>query len=88
MLKQANLIISRITIKKTIIKENWAKFRDEVNSAARETIDVLKKHHQDWFDDNDTEIQGLLAVKYTAHKGWLADKQSDNQKGQVSLSQG
>ena len=40
--------------------ENWAKLRDKVDSAARETIDVLKKHHQDWFDDNDSEIQGLL----------------------------
>ena len=49
-------------------EDNWAKLRDEVDSAARETIDVLKKHHRDWFDDNDTEIRGLLAEKYAAHK--------------------
>ena len=67
--------------------KNWAKFRDEVNSAARETIDVLKKHHQDWFDDNDTEIQGLLPEKYTAHKAWLADNQTRKGTG-FSLSQG
>ncbi|XP_074627031.1 uncharacterized protein LOC141885034 [Acropora palmata] len=69
--------LEQVTFCKGVTEENWAKFRDEVNSAARETIDVLKKHHQDWFDDNDTEIQGLLAEKYTAHKAWLADKQSD-----------
>ena len=67
--------LEQVSFCKGVTEENWAKFRDEVNSAARETIDVLKKHHQDWFDDNDTEIQGLLAEKYTAHKAWLADKQ-------------
>ncbi|XP_044182761.1 uncharacterized protein LOC122963391 [Acropora millepora] len=83
-LKRYNLDIAALSETKfldkgvlSVTEENWAKFRDEVNSAARETIDVLKKHHQDWFDDNDTEIQGLLAEKYTAHKAWLADKQSD-----------
>ena len=69
--------IEQVTFCKGETEENWAKLRDEVDSAAWENIDVLKKHHQDWFDDNDTEIQGLLAEKYAAHKAWLADKQSD-----------
>ena len=69
--------IEQVTFCKGETEENWAKLRDEVDSAAWETIDVLKKHHQDWFDDNDTEIQGLLAEKYAAHKAWLADKPSD-----------
>ena len=32
------------------------KLKNEVDTAAKETIDVLKRHHQDWFDDNDSEI--------------------------------
>ena len=58
-------------------EENWAKLKHEVDTAAKQTIDVLKRHHQDWFDDNNFEIQGLLAEKYVAHKNWLADKQPD-----------
>ncbi|KAL8561348.1 hypothetical protein ACOMHN_040426 [Nucella lapillus] len=37
-------------------EENWAKFRNEVDTAAKETINILKRHHQDWFDNNDSEI--------------------------------
>ena len=37
--------LEQVTFCKGVTEENWAKFRDEFNSAARETIDVLKKHH-------------------------------------------
>ena len=44
--------LEQVTFCKGLTEETWAKsFREEVNSAARETIEVLKKHHQDWFDE-------------------------------------
>ncbi|KAL8566915.1 hypothetical protein ACOMHN_008772 [Nucella lapillus] len=61
-------------------EENWAKFRNDVDTAAKETIDTLKRHHQNWFDDNDYVIWSLLAEKYSAHKNWLADIQSDSRR--------
>ncbi|KAL8578931.1 hypothetical protein ACOMHN_001893 [Nucella lapillus] len=45
-----------------------------------DTIDILKRHHQDWFDDNNSVIRSLLAEKYTAHKNWLVDIQSDSRR--------
>lgn len=61
-------------------EENWAQFRDEINGATKETIDALKRHHQDWFDENDPEIEKLLTEKHAAHKEWLADKASDSKR--------
>ena len=63
-------------------EENWAKLKSEVDTAAKQTIDILKRHHQDWFD-NDTDIQGLLGEKYAAHKNWLADRQSDSKQDKL-----
>ena len=42
-------------------EENWAKFKKEVDTAAKQTTDVIKDITWTWFDDNDSEIQGLLA---------------------------
>ena len=61
-------------------RKKWAKLKHEVGTAAKQTIDVPKRHHQDWFDDNDSEIHGRLAQKYAAHKNCLADKQSDSKR--------
>ncbi|KAL8609002.1 hypothetical protein ACOMHN_059933 [Nucella lapillus] len=40
--------LEQVDFTKGQTKENWAKFRNEVDTAAKETIDILKRHHQDW----------------------------------------
>ncbi|KAL8594800.1 hypothetical protein ACOMHN_047517 [Nucella lapillus] len=72
--------LEQVDFTKGQTEENWAKLRNEVDTAAKETIDALKRHHQDWFDDNDSVIRSLLAEKYTAHKNWLANIQSDSRR--------
>lgn len=42
------------------IEEQWASFRDAVLSAALEVLGPVTRHHQDWFDKNDNDIQTLL----------------------------
>ena len=72
--------LEQVAFAKGETEENWAKLRNEFDSAAKKTIEVLKRHHQDWFDDNASEIQSLLAEKYAAHRDWLADKQSASKR--------
>ncbi|KAL8601070.1 hypothetical protein ACOMHN_040771 [Nucella lapillus] len=72
--------LEQVDFTKGQTEENWAKLRNEVDTAAKETIDAFKRHHQDWFDDNDSVIRSLLAEKYAAHKNWLADIQSDSRR--------
>ena len=48
--------------------ENWTVFRDTVHSSAMESLEPGSSKHQDWFYENDEEIQGLLEEKYQNHK--------------------
>ncbi|CAI9717516.1 Hypothetical predicted protein [Octopus vulgaris] len=45
------------------IDEQWESFRDTVHSIALETLGQITRNHQDWFDENDQEIQKLLEEK-------------------------
>ena len=40
--------------------------------------------HQDWFDENDEEIQGLLEEKHQKHKAYLRDTSSVSNKAAYS----
>ncbi|KAK4319323.1 hypothetical protein Pmani_009726 [Petrolisthes manimaculis] len=45
------------------IEDQWAHLRDSTYSIALEIIGPKNKKHQDWFDENDSEIQPLLEEK-------------------------
>ncbi len=47
--------------------EKWCTLRDAVHQAAYDTLGKPKRRHQDWFDENDSEIQQLLSVKNSLH---------------------
>ena len=42
------------------VDESWTVFRDTVHSSAMDSLGPVSCKHQDWFDENDKEIQGLL----------------------------
>ena len=60
--------------------ENWTVFRDTVLSSAMYSLGPVCRKHQDWFDDNDEEIQGLLEEKHQKHKPYLCDTSSLSRK--------
>ena len=41
-------------------EENWTVFRDTIHSSAIDSLGPVSRKHQDWFDENDEEIQILL----------------------------
>ena len=45
-------------------EENWTIFRDTVHSSAMDSLGPVSRKHQDWFDENDDEIQGVLEEKH------------------------
>ena len=45
------------------IEAAWASFRDTVHSTAHEVVGPATRNHQDWFDENDVQIQELLEEK-------------------------
>ena len=45
------------------VEEQWKSFRDTLHSTAFEILGPASRNHQDWFDDNDTEIRDMLEEK-------------------------
>ena len=62
------------------VDESWTVFRDTVYSSTMNFIGPVSRKHQDWFDENDKEIQGLLEEKHQKHKAYLSDTSSVSNK--------
>ena len=62
------------------VDESWIVFRDTVHSSAMDSLGPVPRKHQDWFDENDKEIQGLLEEKHQKHKAHLSNTSSVSSK--------
>ena len=62
------------------VDESWTDFRDTVHSSAMDSLGLVSRKHQDWFDENDKEIQGLLEEKHEKHKAYLRNTSSVSSK--------
>ena len=45
------------------LDENWTVFRDTIHSSAMDSLARVSRKHQDWFDENDEEVQELFEKK-------------------------
>ena len=54
--------------------------RDTVHSSAMDFLGPVSHKQQDWFDENDKEIQGLLEEKHQKHKAYLRNTSSVSSK--------
>ena len=61
------------------VDENWTVFRDTIHSSAMDNLGPASRKHQDWFDENDKEIQGLLE-ETPKHKLYTNDTSSVSSK--------
>ena len=62
------------------VNESWTVFRDTVRSSAMDFLGPVSRKHQDWFDENDKELQGLLEEKHQNHKAYLRNTSSVSSK--------
>ena len=69
------------------VDENWTVFRDTVHSSAMDSLEPVSRKHQDWFDENDKEIQGLLEEKHPKHKAYFRNVSSVSSKTAYSNMQ-
>ena len=61
-------------------EENWTVFHKTVLSSAASTLGHPSRKHQDWFDENDDEIQRLLEEKHRLLKAHQDDTSSVSKK--------
>ena len=62
------------------VDESWTVFRDTIHSSAMDSLGPVYRKHQDWFHENDKEIQGLLEEKHQKHKAYLRNTSSVSSK--------
>ena len=62
------------------VESFWAALRDTVYTTSADVLGFPKRSHQDWFDENDTEIQPLLDNLHSSHKLWMNCKTSNSLK--------
>ncbi|XP_059838461.1 craniofacial development protein 2-like [Hypanus sabinus] len=60
----------------TSIEEQWMAFRDAVYSTALKNLGPAIRRYQDWFDENDEEIQALLSEKHQLFRAHQNDPTS------------
>ena len=68
--------------------ENWVALRDIVYNTALTHLGQNMRKHQDWFDDNNEEIQKLLDEKHQAYRVFQQDKSSESKKAAFNSSKG
>ncbi|KAJ1178653.1 hypothetical protein NDU88_003895 [Pleurodeles waltl] len=61
-------------------EEEWAAFRDVVHNTTIAHLDQNTRKHQDWFDNNDEDIQKLLDEKREAFRSLQQDTTSASKK--------
>ena len=62
------------------LDENWTVFRDTIHSSAMDSLGPVSRKHQNWFDENDEEIQVLVEEKHQNHIGYFSDTSSVSSK--------
>ena len=58
----------------------WEATRDAIYKASLKTLGTTKRHHQDWFDENDNHVKSLLEHKRTLQQKTLAPNATEANK--------
>ena len=61
-------------------ESEWASLRQTDYTVTEAVTGVVTHRHQDWFDENDPQIQQLLDQKHQLHKAHLSDPNSASKK--------
>ena len=69
-----------IEFSSTNIDENWSLLKDSIYKTSMEHLGPNLRKHQDWFDENNEEIQALLMKKQQLHKAYQNDQTSQSKK--------
>ena len=72
--------LTGVTFNNTDLNENWSALRDVVYQTSLEHLGPTQRKHQDWFDENNGEIQDLLEKKHYLHKTFLNDPSSQSKR--------
>ncbi|KAL8580969.1 hypothetical protein ACOMHN_017535 [Nucella lapillus] len=64
----------------------WAHLKTAILQTSEEVLGFSTKKNKDWFDENDQQIQELVAKKRSAHKAHLAQSSCPAKKAALRLA--
>ena len=67
-----------------IIQKRTGQSSETPSTSSIDSLGPVSRKHQDWFDENDEEIQGHLEEKHQKHKAYLSDTSSVSNKAAYS----
>ena len=70
------------------IESSWKALREATHSTSLEVLGLPIRKHQDWFDENNKEVQSLIQKMHSSHKTWIEDKNSTNKKKAYTTCKG
>ena len=79
--------LAAIKLPSVIPTEKWTQFREAVTESAKTVLRLKTRNHQDWFDENDSAIDDLLAEKNKAYMEWQNYPGSTLKKGRFKSYQ-
>jgi len=62
------------------VEEGWSTFKNVVFNSSLKHLGRTECRHQDWFDENNIEIQSLLDERRRLHKACLNDTSFSSKK--------
>ena len=62
------------------VKEHWDQLKTAITSTCTDTLGTKKRKHQDWFDDNDEQLQQLIDKKRKAFVALQSDQKSASKR--------
>ena len=83
-----NVKLNKISFSADDIESNWALFRDTIYETASETIGFPSHRHQDWFDENNKEIQDLIQKKRKLMQSTAGDPNSQSKQDALRSCKG
>jgi len=62
------------------LDQHWKELLSQINQASVDVIGFTERKHQDWFDENDTQIAPLLEQLHNNHTDYVNNKNSQSKK--------
>jgi hypothetical protein len=74
--KRVSTELSQMPADDVDVERSWSAIKTALYVSAGTELRPPKRKHQDWFDDNDASVSGLLQSLHSSHATWLADRTS------------
>ena len=65
------------------VEASWKSLKDATYTTSLEVLGLSVRKYQNWFDENNSEIQALIGKNHHLHKLWITDKNSASKKTRI-----